>query len=737
MGKTLIITEKPSVAMEYASVLHVKERKNGYLENEEYLITWCVGHLIAMSYPEKYDEKYKKWNLEELPFLPETYQYEVIPNVKEQYEIVHKLMNSHEISRILYCGDSGREGELIGRLVREYGGVKKGVEEQRVWIDSFTKEEILRGMEEAKPLSCYDNVAAAGMIRSIEDFAIGINFSRALSCKYGNFFRSQSKSETKRGIAVGRVMTCVLGMIVEREREIRDFKQTEYYRIFSILDNSEIQAEWKLTDKSALKGNKDLYGEKGILQESLADSFLAGLPEQVTISKLEKKTEKKYAPFLFNLTELQSECTKRFKVSPAETLATAQSLYEKKLTTYPRTDARVLSSPVAKVIEKTISDLKQYSDVTAYCEEILQARWEEKISETRYTDDSKISDHYAIIPTGQGIEKLGELSELEKKIYELIVRRFLSIFYPPAEYYKIQLEETARQELFIASAKMLKNAGYLSVAGLTEEDKEKAEKVEELSKLAEGDILSVSYKKEKSHTSAPPRYTSGSMVLAMENAGNLIEDEELRAQIKGSGIGTPATRAEIITKLVKIEYICLNTKTQVLTPHPDGEVVYEIVRKTLPELLLPKMTAEWERGLSEIEKGELSKEAYTEQLYQYIRRQITAMKEKDVEQNYSRTSNENTEEEILGNCPLCGKAVKENSKSFYCSGYKEGCRWSVWKNDKYFAVLGKKITKTLVKNLLKNGQVQVKDLTSRSGKNYSITLKYVKNDKGYLSWEKV
>ena len=737
MGKTLIITEKPSVAMEYASVLHVKERKNGYLENEEYLITWCVGHLIAMSYPEKYDEKYKKWNLEELPFLPETYQYEVIPNVKEQYEIVHKLMNSHEISRILYCGDSGREGELIGRLVREYGGVKKGVEEQRVWIDSFTKEEILRGMEEAKPLSCYDNVAAAGMIRSIEDFAIGINFSRALSCKYGNFFRSQSKSETKRGIAVGRVMTCVLGMIVEREREIRDFKQTEYYRIFSILDNSEIQAEWKLTDKSALKGNKDLYGEKGILQESLADSFLAGLPEQVTISKLEKKTEKKYAPFLFNLTELQSECTKRFKVSPAETLATAQSLYEKKLTTYPRTDARVLSSPVAKVIEKTISGLKQYSDVTAYCEEILQARWEEKISETRYTDDSKISDHYAIIPTGQGIEKLGELSELEKKIYELIVRRFLSIFYPPAEYYKIQLEETARQELFIASAKMLKNAGYLSVAGLTEEDKEKAEKVEELSKLAEGNILSVSYKKEKSHTSAPPRYTSGSMVLAMENAGNLIEDEELRAQIKGSGIGTPATRAEIITKLVKIEYICLNTKTQVLTPHPDGEVVYEIVRKTLPELLLPKMTAEWERGLSEIEKGELSKEAYTEQLYQYIRRQITAMKEKDVEQNYSRTSNENTEEEILGNCPLCGKAVKENSKSFYCSGYKEGCRWSVWKNDKYFAVLGKKITKTLVKNLLKNGQVQVKDLTSRSGKNYSITLKYVKNDKGYLSWEKV
>ncbi len=737
MGKTLIITEKPSVAMEYALVLGVKERKNGYLENEEYLITWCVGHLIAMSYPEKYDEKYKKWNLEELPFLPETYQYEVIPSVKEQYEIVHKLMNSREISRILYCGDSGREGELIGRLVREYGGVKKGVEEQRVWIDSFTKEEILRGIEEAKPLSCYDNVAAAGMVRSIEDFAIGINFSRALSCKYGNFFRSQSKSETKRGIAVGRVMTCVLGMIVEREREIRDFKQTEYYRIFSILDNSGIQAEWKLTDKSALKGNKDLYGEKGILQESLADSFLAGLPEQVTISKLEKKTEKKYAPFLFNLTELQSECTKRFKVSPAETLATAQSLYEKKLTTYPRTDARVLSSPVAKVIEKTISGLKQYSDVTAYCEEILQARWEEKISETRYTDDSKISDHYAIIPTGQGIEKLGELSELEKKIYELIVRRFLSIFYPPAEYYKIQLEETARQELFIASAKVLKNAGYLSVAGLTEEDKEKAEKVEELSKLAEGDILSVSYKKEKSHTSAPPRYTSGSMVLAMENAGNLIEDEELRAQIKGSGIGTPATRAEIITKLVKIEYICLNTKTQVLTPHPDGEVVYEIVRKTLPELLLPKMTAEWERGLSEIEKGELSKEAYTEQLYQYIRRQITAMKEKDVEQNYSRTSNENTEEEILGNCPLCGKAVKENSKSFYCSGYKEGCRWSVWKNDKYFAALGKKITKTLVKNLLKNGQVQVKDLTSRSGSNYSITLKYVKNDKEYLSWEKV
>lgn len=736
MGKTLIITEKPSVAMEYASVLQIKGRKNGYLENEEYLITWCVGHLIAMSYPEKYDEKYKKWNLQELPFLPEIYQYEVIPSVKEQYEIVHKLMNSHEISRILYCGDSGREGELIGRLVRKYGGVRKGVEERRVWIDSFTKEEILRGIEEAKPLSDYDNIAAAGLIRSIEDFAIGINFSRALSCKYGNYFRSQSKSETKKGIAVGRVMTCVLGMIVEREREIRDFKQTEYYRIFSILDNSGIQAEWKLTDKSALKGNKELYGEKGILQETLADSFLAGLPKQVTISKLEKKTEKKYAPFLFNLTELQSECTKRFKISPAETLAVAQNLYEKKLTTYPRTDARVLSSPVAKVIGKTISGLKQYSDVIEYCEEILQAGWEEKISETRYTDDSKISDHYAIIPTGQSIEKLGELSELEKKIYELIVRRFLSIFYPPAEYYKIQLEETAGQELFAASAKMLKNAGYLSVAGLAEEDKEKAVKIDMLEGLAEGDILSASYKKEKSHTSAPPRYTSGSMMLAMENAGNLIEDEELRAQIKGSGIGTPATRAEIIIKLVKIEYICLNTKTQVLTPHTDGEAVYEIVRKTLPELLLPKMTAEWERGLSEIEKGKLSKEAYIGQLYQYIRRQITAMKEKDDGQSQEEDLNREAEE-ILGNCPLCGKAVKENSKSFYCSGYKEGCRWSVWKNDKYFAALGKKITKTLVKKLLENGQVQVKDLKSRSGSNYSITLRYIKNDKGYLSWEKV
>lgn len=737
MGKTLIITEKPSVAMEYASVLGVKGRKNGYLENEEYLITWCVGHLIAMSYPEKYDEKYKKWNLEELPFLPKDYKYEVIPSVKEQYEIVHKLMNSDEISRILYCGDSGREGELIGRLIRDYGGVKKGVEERRVWIDSFTKEEILRGIEEAKPLSCYDNVSAAGIVRSIEDFAIGINFSRALSCKYGNFFRSQSKSETKRGIAVGRVMTCVLGMIVEREREIRNFKQTEYYRIYSILDNSGIVAEWKLTDKSSLKGNKNLYEEKGILQESLADSFMIGLPEQVMISKLEKKTEKKYAPFLFNLTELQSECTKCFKVSPAETLAAAQSLYEKKLTTYPRTDARVLSSPVAKVIEKTIEGLKQYKEAVKYCEEILHAGWQEQISKTKYTDDSKISDHYAIIPTGQGFEKLGELTELEKKIYELIVRRFLSIFYPPAEYYKIQLKETAGQELFIASVKLLKIAGYLSVAGLPEEDKEKAEKVEELSKLAEGDILSVSYKKEKGHTSPPPRYTSGSMVLAMENAGNLIENEELRAQIKGSGIGTPATRAEIITKLVKIEYISLNTKTQILTPHPDGEVVYDIVMKTLPELLLPKMTAEWERGLSEIEKGELSSEAYKEQLYQYIRRQISAIKEKNGGQNYAEVSNENTEEEVLGNCPLCGKTVKENSKSFYCSGYKDGCRWSVWKNDKYFAAIGKRITKTLVKNLLENGQIQVKDLKSRNGNSYSITLKYVKNDKGYLSWEKV
>lgn len=651
MKKTLIITEKPSVARDYASILHVRGNHNGCIENEDYVITWCVGHLIEMSYPEKYDEKYAKWKMEDLPFLPAEYKYAVIGSVKSQYEIVHGLMHREDIDTILYAGDSGREGEVIIQLIRNFGGVREGICEKRVWIDSCTEEEITRGIKEAKPIEAYDNLADAGIMRAIEDYAMGINFSRALSVKYGRMINAEAQTKKYSAIAIGRVMTCVLGMVVRREREIRNFKETAFFRVIGEFskDGGSFTGEFKAVEGSDYYASPKLYKENGFLDKGDAEALIHALSEYAEgeITELSKSQEKKKPPLLFNLAELQAECSKRFKISPEQTLSTVQSLYEKKFTTYPRTDARVLTSAIAKEIAKNLQGLRKYEPTAAFAEEILSKKLYAQLEKTQYTDDKKVTDHYAIIPTGV-LAGYGSLSQLEKKVYDLIVRRFLSVFYPPAVYRKASITVKVGNESFFTNAKVLKEPGFFEIAKPPKKEKDdkadKEEKEEEredaeesendptvllalIEKSRKGDrVLLDGFHTKTGKTSPPKRYTSGSMVLAMENAGQLIEDEELRAQIKGAGIGTSATRAGIIEKLVKIRYLELNKKTQTLTPSRLGEMIYEVVYLTLPSMLNPDMTASWEKGLSQVEQGQITAGEYREILEKYVKKYIESIR---------------------------------------------------------------------------------------------------------------
>lgn len=644
MAKSLIITEKPSVAQEFARILGVSGRNDGYIENDKYVITWCVGHLVEMVYPEEYDEKYKRWRLEDLPFLPEEYKYNVIPNVSKQYDTVHRMLFREDIETVYWAGDAGKEGQTIEENIRRFGGVREGMKELRVWIDSQTEEEILRGIREAKPMSEYDNLAKSGIMRTIEDYAMGINFSRAMSVKYGKLLNDAAATKSYTAIAVGRVMTCVLGMVVIREREIRNFTETPFYRVVGdfLPEGAEnevsVAAEWKAVEGSGYFESPLLYKENGFKKRESAEKLIGELDGKMAFVKsMERGTSRKKAPLLFNLAELQAECSKRYKISPDETLQVAQDLYERKLTTYPRTDARVLSTAVAKEIGKNLNRLKTYEPTKTYTEHILKEGSYRNIARTQYTDDSKITDHYAIIPTGQ-LTELHSLNDLQRRVYDLIVRRFLSIFYPAAEYETVKLVVQVEAEQFFASAKALKNPGFLEIMGKPANEDNKEEESAGLLKLAgqlkTGDPLKVDgYEIKEGKTAPPKRYTSGSMVLAMENAGQLIEEEELREQIKGSGIGTSATRAEIIRKLVRIGYLNLNKKTQVLSPEAIGEMVFEVVSMTVPALLNPKMTASWEKGLDGITRGTVIMEDYRSKLEDFIRKETVSMIEHDLTGN--------------------------------------------------------------------------------------------------------
>ena len=647
MGKSVIIAEKPSVAKEFAKVLNINgKNNNGFIESQDYIVTWCVGHLVTMSYPEKYDEKLKNWSLSTLPFIPKEYKYEVIDSVSKQFDIIKNILNREDVDKIYVCTDSGREEEYIYRLVDEMAG-KPNKEKRRVWIDSQTEEAILNGIKDAKELSEYDSLSDAAYLRAKEDYLIGINFSRLLSLGYGRELANKL-NEQKAVISIGRVMTCVLGMIVNREREIRNFKKQNFYKIqgkFGESDENSFVGEWKSNNKSKVFESPLLYSENGFKKEKDATSFITyinSLGNKAVVEEISKKNSKEKAPLLFNLAEIQNECSKRFKISPDETLQNIQNLYEKKLVTYPRTDARVLSSAVAKVISKNLNGLFKSNiddSIKLSLDKMIKEKYSINLEKTKYVDDSKITDHYAIIPTGQGYENYEKLNELEKNIYHLIVKRFIAIFYPPAEYSKIAITLNIGNELFYANGKVCTKQGYLEVSKNDNikdkqdntEDKEnsteKLNNVEILTRLKKGqniELLSLGIK--EGETTPPKRYSSGSIILAMENAGKLIEDENLREQIKGSGIGTSATRAEIIKKLERIMYIESNKKTQILTPTKRGEAVYDIVCKTMPDLLNPELTASWEKGLTMVAQKEIASDEFMNKLESYVRNKVVKYK---------------------------------------------------------------------------------------------------------------
>lgn len=662
MGKRLFIAEKPSVAQEFAKALKVNAtRKDGYMESADTIVTWCVGHLVTMSYPEVYDPALKKWSLSTLPFLPDKFLYEVIPSVKKQFDIVSGLLNREDVDTIYVCTDSGREGEYIYRLVDDMAHVSNQKDKRRVWIDSQTPEEIMRGIEQAKPIAEYDNLADAAYLRAKEDYLMGINFSRVLTLKYGNVVQNYLNKGKWSAVSVGRVMTCVLGMVVKREREIRSFVKTPFYRVIAStgLVSADFESEWRAVKGSRYFETPALYKENGFCKKEDAQALIEYIIDgqknengdiDAQVVKVEKKKENKSAPLLFNLAELQNVCSKMFKISPDETLKYTQELYEKKLVTYPRTDARVLSTAVSKVITQNLKGLTRFAPAASFATEILEEKKYVGLAKTKYVNDKQITDHYAIIPTGQGFDALAGLNKTAMGVYMVIVRRFLSIFYPPAVYLKVAIETKASEEHFFANFKVLKEEGYYKVAG--NPDKKKKEKdakeisendgtaddsdsnssgSEKLAKLVgnlkKGDHVTIKgLSIKEGETSPPKRYSSGTLILAMENAGQLIEDEELRAQIKGSGIGTSATRAEILNKLVKISYLNLNKKTQIITPTYLGEGIYDVVNSSITTLLNPELTASWEKGLTYVAEGKISKEEYMQKLTSFVTRMTQGVK---------------------------------------------------------------------------------------------------------------
>ena len=680
MSKALYIAEKPSVAQEFAKALKINgQRRDGYLESQDSVVTWCVGHLVTMSYPEKYDIKYKRWSLDTLPFLPREFKYEVIPGVQKQFEIVKGLLNREDVDTIYVCTDSGREGEYIYRLVAQMAGVH-GKKEKRVWIDSQTEEEIMRGIREAKDLSAYDNLSASAYLRAKEDYLMGINFSRVLTLRYGNSVSNYLNTKYQ-AISVGRVMTCVLGMVVRREREIRAFVKTPFYRVLSsiALEGENFEGEWRAVEGSRYFQTPYLYKENGFKEKAYAEKLIQELsvsqPLKCTVEKIERKKENRNPPLLFNLAELQNVCSKLFKISPDETLKIVQELYEKKLVTYPRTDARVLSTAAAKEIYKNISGLRNYEHTAEIAQHIIEQGNYKNLAKTRYVNDKQITDHYAIVPTGQGLNALRSVSLTAQRVYETIVRRFVCIFYPPAVYQKISLVTKIQNESFFSSFKVLLDEGYLKVAtnsfakrkaadamsggtragaagdeGSEEEDPDTGKiggtKADDsavdmacdtrllaaLQNLKKGDILSVdSLSIKEGETSPPKRYNSGSMILAMENAGQLIEDEELRAQIKSCGIGTSATRAEILKKLCNIKYLALNKKTQVITPTLLGEMIFDVVNCSIRQLLNPELTASWEKGLNYVAEGSITEQEYMDKLEHFVRLRTRQVEDSNIQ----------------------------------------------------------------------------------------------------------
>lgn len=749
MSKKLIITEKPSVARDFARVLNVNGKHDGYIENDTYVISWCYGHLVQMVYPEEYDPKFKSWKLEDLPFLPKDYKYGVVESAKNQYAVVHSLLHREDVDTVYWAGDSGKEGQTIEENIRRFGGVREGIKELRVWIDSQTDDEIKRGINEAKPMSDYDLLGRSGIMRTIEDYSLGINFSRVLSVKYGRLINGAAATKTYTAIALGRVMTCVLGMVVNREREIRNFVETPFYKIQGRFSDANFAAEWKAIEGTEYYNSPLLYKENGFKNKEDADTLIGKITgHDATIDSVELGNSQKKAPLLFNLAELQSECSKLFKISPAQALDAAQSLYEKKLTTYPRTDARVLTTAIAKEISINLYGLAKYDKYGDFAKEIIDNKKYFGLDKTIYTDDKKVTDHYAIIPTGY-VSGIDRLSSIERSVYDLIVRRFLSIFYPPAKYKTMKLKLNVAGEYFFTSAKVLIDPGYMKIAGIPkskesgdDEDQDDKCSKEELIKLCEnikkGDVLkTVSLETKEGKTSPPKRYTSGNLILAMENAGNLIEDEELREQIKNTGIGTSATRGDILDKLVRIHYLNQNNKTQIITPENLGEMIYEVVDMSVPTLLNPEMSASWEKGLEGIINGTVDDGLYRDKLEKYIRTECEKMINSDISEELAKRINPfvgkgakgAAARKMLGVfCPDCGAELNTTPFGYGCSNYYNDdvkCSFSLGK------IADVDLSEEQFIKLIKEGKTDViKGFKSKKKTKFNAYLKLAKNDEG-------
>ncbi|ABR47352.1 DNA topoisomerase, type IA, central domain protein [Alkaliphilus metalliredigens QYMF] len=770
MSKSLYIAEKPSVALEFAKTLNIKgNKKDGFIESNEAVVTWCIGHLVTMSYPDKYDDKYKKWVLKDLPFLPNKYKYEVIKNVKKQFDIIKTLMKRTDISTIYVCTDSGREGEYIYRLVDEMVNVK-GKTKKRVWIDSQTEEEIKKGVKNAKPLDEYDNLANAAYLRAKEDYLMGINFSRLLTLSYGSAL-SKRLGKKYVVIAVGRVMTCVLGMVVQREREIREFVKTPYYKIISNfqLDQSmDYDGEWKAIESSNYYMSDLLYKDIGFKEVKSAEKFIRELKEDNTeltavVETIKKKKETKNPPLLYNLAELQNELSKKLKINPDETLKVAQKLYEKKMITYPRTDARVLSNAVAKEIHSNLKGLLRVKQscqlepgdegINDFIQKIVNEGLYKELQKTKYVNDKAITDHYAIIPTGEGLGSFNRLTDYEKETFLLIVRRFLAIFYPPAIFSQLSITTKIKTESFFTTSKVCIQEGYLEILNDGKKDGASSlDKEETLKKLKKGQTVKINKLEIKeSETTPPKRYSSGSIILAMESAGKLIEDEELREKIKGSGIGTSATRSGILNKLQQISYIALNKKTQILTPTSLGESIYDVVDESIPSLLKPELTASWEKGLGMIANGEIQCDEYMIKLEAYIRKntqkvlklsnQPNLLNSRSIKSTTNKGNQDTKGKRVgrlaLGKCIACETGeVLENSKAFYCSNWKQNCKFTVWKDS--LKRYEQEIDEEMIKALLEKGQIdKVSIVLPQTNEKCTASLEFKDNKKGELQLKNV
>lgn len=674
MGKILVIAEKPSVASDIAKVLKCKSKGEGFLYNDEYIVSWAIGHLVTLYDPEDYDAMLKKWSENTLPILPDTIKLKPINKTKTQLNVLKKLMNSKDTDSIICATDSGREGELIFRYIYEIVKCKKSF--KRLWISSMTDTAIKEGFKKLKDSREYDNLYLSAKCRSEADWLVGINATRAFTVKHNAL------------LSIGRVQTPTLSMIVERQKEIRDFVPEEYFEVEA--DYGEFKGIWF---------KQPFENETRINKKSDAEIIANNVKGEIANIYDVKREEKRQShPLLFDLTELQRECNRKFGFSAKKTLDVAQSLYEKrKMITYPRTDSRYLSADMKSEMGIVLSKIKDtgfYSEFLEYAENNIKNSYTKRVF-----DNSKVSDHHAIIPS-KGKLSIDKLTTDEKKVFDIIVLRFISVFYPQYIYNSIKVFAKCKNENFISKGTEIVEKGWTVLY-----EKFKTKKDEPVIpdvKIGDNFVIKKSAVIEKK-TMPPKNYTEATILSAMENAGKMVEDEELKEKLKESGIGTPATRAAIIERLISVGYVIRQGKN--LIPTEKGENLIAIVPE---ELKSPETTGKWEKGLSSVAKGKMSQERFMGSIERYVRFLVDNASASNTDIKFEKeeyTKNKKAKRIVsIGKCPLCGKKVLENTKAFYCESWKSGCKFTIWKNS--LEIYGIDIDKTKMRKLLKDKELK-------------------------------